>query len=63
MIANTITRRIRIIPGRIIEALARIDAVCKIVHPDAEQVVAIAGWQIVAAEELEHDVVFGGAKG
>lgn len=63
MIADTITSRIRMVSGRGIEALARVDAVCEVVHPDAEQVLAVAGWQIVAAEELKGDVVFGGAKG
>ena len=63
MMVDTITRRIRITPGRIIEALARMDAICETVHPDAEQVVAVAGWQMIAAEELERDVVVGGTKG
>ena len=63
MITDTVTGRIRMVSGRIVEALARIDAVCEAIHPDAEQVVAVAGGQIVAAVELERGVVFGGAEG
>lgn len=63
MIADSGTGRIRVVSGRIMEALARVDAVCEPVYPDAEQVVAVACWQIIAAVELERDVVFGGTEG
>ena len=63
MITDTVTGRIGMVSGRIVEALARIDAVGEAINPDAEQVVAVAGGQIVAAVELEGGVVFGGAEG
>ena len=62
VITDAVTGRIRMVSGRIVEALARVDAVCEPIHPDAEQVVAVAGGQVVAAVELECDVVFGGAE-
>ena len=63
MITDTATGRVRVVSGRIVEALARVDAVCEPIHPDAEQIVSVAGGQIVAAVEIEREVVFSGAKG
>lgn len=63
MIADSITGCIRMVSGRIVEALARVNAVCEPIHPDAEQVVAVACGQIIAAVELECDVVFYGTEG
>lgn len=63
MIADSRTGCIRMVSGWIVEALARVDAVCEPVHPDAEQVVAVACGQIITAVELECDVVFCGTEG
>ena len=63
MIADSVECRIRMISGHVVEALARICAVCEPVDPDVEQVIAVPCKQVIAAGDLEYDVVFGGTEG